>query len=195
MNQTEQVQEQTCRVCGCTDLDCSGCIERTGQACYWVEEDLCSACVLTAKDFALYLGCWCYDLKNDHRIVLNTQNLNDYDHFNSLDEIKPILRPLPDMTEDEAKHIIGLIRKKLGGDHVWVDDRIQVEMAFQNNRPFYNYLTVDGSNYCTSDLRWSIGDPEVWKYLKSRHFDLFGWIADGLAIDATTMNPNPYAED
>jgi hypothetical protein len=33
-----------CRVCGCTDDDCSGCIERTGKPCYWVEEDLCSAC-------------------------------------------------------------------------------------------------------------------------------------------------------
>ena len=34
-----------CRVCGCTDDDCSGCIERTGEACHWVEPDLCSACV------------------------------------------------------------------------------------------------------------------------------------------------------
>ncbi len=36
---------QACRVCGCTDDDCSGCIERTGQPCHWVEPDLCSACV------------------------------------------------------------------------------------------------------------------------------------------------------
>lgn len=35
---------RTCRVCGCTDDDCSGCIERTGVPCYWVENDLCSAC-------------------------------------------------------------------------------------------------------------------------------------------------------
>lgn len=33
-----------CRQCGCTDDDCSGCIERAGQACYWIEGDLCSAC-------------------------------------------------------------------------------------------------------------------------------------------------------
>lgn len=33
-----------CRVCGCTDLDCSGCIARTGQPCWWVSNDLCSAC-------------------------------------------------------------------------------------------------------------------------------------------------------
>jgi len=33
-----------CRVCGCTDEDCSGCVARTGQACFWVSNDLCSAC-------------------------------------------------------------------------------------------------------------------------------------------------------
>jgi hypothetical protein len=34
-----------CRICGCTDEDCSGCIERTGEPRHWVEDDLCSACV------------------------------------------------------------------------------------------------------------------------------------------------------
>lgn len=34
-----------CRTCGCTDDDCSGCIERTGEPCHWVEPDLCSACI------------------------------------------------------------------------------------------------------------------------------------------------------
>lgn len=33
-----------CRVCGCTDADCSSCVERTGMPCSWVEPDLCSAC-------------------------------------------------------------------------------------------------------------------------------------------------------
>lgn len=35
----------TCRKCGCTDADCSGCVQRTGSPCHWVERDLCSACV------------------------------------------------------------------------------------------------------------------------------------------------------
>jgi hypothetical protein len=38
-----------CRVCGCTDYDCRGCIEKTGHPCYWVEADLCSACVPEEK--------------------------------------------------------------------------------------------------------------------------------------------------
>lgn len=36
--------ERRCRVCGCTDSDCRGCVERAGEPCYWVEDDLCSAC-------------------------------------------------------------------------------------------------------------------------------------------------------
>jgi hypothetical protein len=34
-----------CRICGCDEIDCSGCVARTGQICSWVAEDLCSACV------------------------------------------------------------------------------------------------------------------------------------------------------
>ena len=36
--------ERSCRVCGCTDRNCSGCIELTGAPCSWVEQGLCSAC-------------------------------------------------------------------------------------------------------------------------------------------------------
>lgn len=39
--------ERSCRVCGCTDWDCSQCVEKTGHPCHWVEEDLCSACIRT----------------------------------------------------------------------------------------------------------------------------------------------------
>ncbi len=40
-----------CRTCGCTDEDCSGCIERTGEPCYWVDatHTLCSACAPNRK--------------------------------------------------------------------------------------------------------------------------------------------------
>lgn len=34
----------TCRVCGCTDLNCEQCVDRTGGPCSWAAEDLCSAC-------------------------------------------------------------------------------------------------------------------------------------------------------
>ena len=40
----KQLDIRRCRICGCTDNDCSKCIERTGEPCHWVEDDLCSAC-------------------------------------------------------------------------------------------------------------------------------------------------------
>lgn len=33
-----------CAVCDCTDDDCSGCVERTGEPCYWARPAVCSAC-------------------------------------------------------------------------------------------------------------------------------------------------------
>lgn len=35
-----------CRVCGCTEDDCSGCMEKTGEPCHWTDSSktLCSAC-------------------------------------------------------------------------------------------------------------------------------------------------------
>lgn len=43
-----------CVVCGCTELDCSGCIQRTGQACWWFGPDLCSACAMAMKGLSLW---------------------------------------------------------------------------------------------------------------------------------------------
>lgn len=42
-----ELEAGTCAICGCTDDDCSGCIERTGEPCHWVDSfnTLCSACV------------------------------------------------------------------------------------------------------------------------------------------------------
>lgn len=39
------MEDQVCRVCGCTEYNCETCIEKTGRPCYWIEDDLCSACV------------------------------------------------------------------------------------------------------------------------------------------------------
>ena len=33
-----------CRSCGCVDADCEQCINRIGEPCTWVADDLCSAC-------------------------------------------------------------------------------------------------------------------------------------------------------
>jgi len=47
--QPAEQKVRSCRVCGCTDNNCSQCIEKTGSPCHWVETDLCSACVEPKK--------------------------------------------------------------------------------------------------------------------------------------------------
>lgn len=37
-------QIMSCRICGCTDDNCTECVRKTGESCYWVEPGLCSAC-------------------------------------------------------------------------------------------------------------------------------------------------------
>jgi len=41
---TKRMEAQVCISCGCTDWDCSQCVEKTGEPCHWAEQDLCSAC-------------------------------------------------------------------------------------------------------------------------------------------------------
>jgi hypothetical protein len=43
MRMIDPVTDQ-CSVCDCTDLDCSQCVARTGEPCYWFGPALCSAC-------------------------------------------------------------------------------------------------------------------------------------------------------
>lgn len=44
--------ESMCRICGCVDEDCANCWRRTGEACTWIEKDLCSACFRIAVQLA-----------------------------------------------------------------------------------------------------------------------------------------------
>lgn len=41
----QAIMPRSCRVCGCTEEDCTLCIIATSRPCYWAELDLCSACV------------------------------------------------------------------------------------------------------------------------------------------------------
>lgn len=45
MKGSQKKQVRSCRVCGCTDDDCRQCIEKTGEPCWWIAADVCSACL------------------------------------------------------------------------------------------------------------------------------------------------------
>jgi len=113
---------------------------------------------LTAADLALYLGCECMaytragtiDIVNARGFCIVSDGV--YSWSEPLKNIKPILRPLSDMTEDEANN------------EVW------------ETVPEYN------------DFKGLVCHVSpAFRYLLSRHFDLFGWIEKGLAIDKTKI--------
>ena len=111
----------------------------------------------------LYLGCEVWDSYNEKKGVLFGIDLNTSGFDNvkvlhkvvwslSFEWIKPILRSVNDMTEEEKRNIDGTD---------W------------NN-------TIPGG-------AWEYS-PETFRYLLSKHFDLFGLIKSGLAINAAELN-------
>lgn len=129
---------------------------------------------LTAADLALYLGCECrlFNIINgvleyerdgtlcgirpqsihQNRVLVNVKS----EHGRIMElaylycEVKPILRPLSDMTEEEY-----------------------MEVQYRVDKIGLGYDAQQGA--------------EITRYLLSKHFDLFGWIPAGLAIDKTKI--------
>ncbi len=87
---------------------------------------------------------------------------NMHHFFFSEDSIKPILRQLSDMTEEEMNHIA--IKLKAGTANVPM-------LKWKHNSPFTSFRLT----------------PEIIHYLLSKGFDLFGLCEAGLAIDTKTV--------
>ena len=138
---------------------------------------------LTAQDLALYY-------RGQAKLIRRAKKLESFQGFahvgqvvvidsvliasveQGLYEVKPILRPLSDMTEDEARSVWG----KCYGDDFGDGECLLHLIA-----------TVDSDERNDSEFDVLLGYPDGWRYLLSRHFDLFGWIAAGLAIDKTKI--------
>jgi hypothetical protein len=88
-------------------------------------------------------------------------------------DITPILRPLSDMTEEEKTEFLNAV----GIEPEDIDCLIKTENPFSGELEF-------GTAHLTDISQWTIGVH----VLLSKHFDLFGLIEAGLAIDATTIN-------
>lgn len=156
---------------------------------------------LTAADWALYLGCeahlFCetgyggieyertgtligikpeYDKRNGLVFMCNGGHKWPIELTYKYSEAKPILRPLSDMTEEEARELYRIFTGEFWEDAFWSDSPVLPCLE--------NWVDIDAEGYC-SYMRIATGKPYAWRYLLSRHFDLFGWIPAGLAIDKT----------
>lgn len=156
------------------------------------------------KDYLhLYLGCQvvfedcCYDLVGiNNEIPAEEEQLPVFiynDHIgheqSSFDEVKPILRPLSDMSNVEAHT---LYSKYFGKDFALDFSGDTGSANFHPKqvrvKSEHGLRIINGDDYETGDFMKVAG---IVPYLLSKHFDLFGLIESGRAIDSTTLNPKP----
>lgn len=134
-------------------------------------------------------------------------------------EIRPILRPLSDMTDKDfnefAKSVLhreGEVMVYAEVNRQWCAASIDIENCYElediertsakemicnaEEADYDNVLSCDKGKsiaYGANDEMRYFVDVEVQaqfvRYLLSKHFDLFGLIPAGLAIDSTTLKP------
>lgn len=123
---------------------------------------------------------------NEELIIGRDVNQNGCLFFWGQDKIKPYLRPMSSMTEEEARDIAIL--------HGYNP----VEILSTKVADKYIDIILDNCDSCTiTTTIWYdgiISSLECFDYLNKNMFDYRGLIDKGLAIEVTEDN-NPYAED
>jgi PRTRC genetic system protein E len=110
------MEQQKCRICGCTEDNCQKCIRLTGQPCHWVEPDLCSACQsLAEKPKEIKFGFFrkLYDLMDGVDLTIEAQRINGQLSLRvlpkTLASIKPVsLKGTPEELEEGFFNAIAL---------------------------------------------------------------------------------------
>jgi hypothetical protein len=108
--------------------------------------------------------------------------------------IKPLLRPLSSMTDEEMKEIWQIVFGKAfreTGQIVWFDkeDRSTSKRWVLMSGVDRLGICLNGDVWADIDLfNYKFNPHSVTHYLLSRGFDLFGLIEAGLAINASTTN-------
>jgi hypothetical protein len=153
------------------------------------------------KDYLhLYIGCEVISTGGKHMgklvgVSVNQATINPLDHFDPRvtppQYLKPILRPLSDMTEEEAKHFFGLSDNAEVYCKVNHGNHTEFMYKWQDSEAIYD--TRDGKSYSsialTHDRHLLPTSSDGFLFLLSKYFDLFGLIDAGLALDATqTVN-------
>lgn len=139
--------------------------------------------MLTIQDFALYPQAICQlpsgtkdrisgiDYLNNELFFENAYKTFSVYAFKAQD-CKIVLRPLSSLTESEARELyeVTLLHKWTDGDsclNFWWKEKVEWP------------IKINGE-----DLRK--GEPNCWRWLLAHHFDLFGFLESGDAIESTT---------
>jgi hypothetical protein len=142
---------------------------------------------LTIEDLAMFLSCDCIvhrkhgqDLIGKNTIGLLNSFQRDieseYSSNWSIENIKPILRPLSDMTTEEAMELIRINHPE--STHKVIEcvtiNNGAVQFKANDGKMKYSVLFQIGffDNYSPNEFKWLI----------LKQFDVFNWIDQGLAI-------------
>jgi len=120
----------------------------------------------------------------DFMCVVSGTNQDEESGFYGEDEendvkpemVKPILRPLSDMTEEEAKEVVNRQFKSWsipiyeGHSSLCIDVKFQIDVGNKFNHTQIDYDRIS---------------PDAFHYLLKQGFDLFNLIPAGLAVDKT----------
>jgi hypothetical protein len=110
--------------------------------------------------------------------------------FEYWEYIKPILRSLSDMTEEEMKELYFIVfNRQFIGDNITHRDigkELERHVLWSGLERLFIYANGDIGADC--DLSYyPVHQATVIKWMISKQFDVFGWIEKGLAIDKTKV--------
>lgn len=146
----------------------------------------------------LYLGCECkienptinsitkilggFDDEGEYKILYKNEQYTDAVEWHSISRIKPILRPLSDMQIKEAAEYADFYQNSP------IPDECTIEVKPKEKWVHISITSPSGD----SGISLFPGNPngervEAFRYLLSKHFDIFGLIEAGLAIDKTKI--------
>jgi len=116
----------------------------------------------------------------------------DYFHEWYVEETVPILRPLSDMTEEEMVEFVCLQHNSI---HTNIDrtEITKIRWAYENSSNGINATWFKrcgtGASVGSKTFHINQSDPDQFKFLLSKGFDLFGLIDAGLAINKAELKP------
>ena len=139
-----------------------------------------------------------YGVDNDCIKIKNTwikgNTTNSHDYTLSLKHIKLILRPISSMTNEEAYQLGVLIANKNEMEDKTVG--IGKITVGEWEVPIINYADIDGEEYSFMVMFFNHGISatngnnitfEAYEWLYENHFDIYGLIKQGIAIDINTL--------
>jgi hypothetical protein len=123
--------------------------------------------------------------RNEHpvKVSFHNEGFKYRSHYcYKFNEVKPLLRPLSDMTEEEVIKYLRLKHNAYSGEY---------EIKLRDNGFWWLFKTI------ASDEKFKFfgemldeSNSDQFRWLLSKGFDLFGLIEAGLAIDKTKL-PTP----